>query len=152
MKRHIAWPSINQFRNVVKNVQHQAQYLGQDEAGEPVFNRLAKSPMLMFEGTVKLHGCVHKDTLITLADGSKEKINDIKPGTSILSYNEELNQIEFDIVNEVIVQNLNKPWVELLFDNGSVLKCTSDHPILTTDGWVEAKNISENHILVTENV
>lgn len=56
MKKHIAWPSINQFRSVVKNVQHQSQYVGQDDAGEPIYNRLAKSPKLNFEGTIKLHG------------------------------------------------------------------------------------------------
>lgn len=152
MTRMIKWPSIEQFRNVVKNVQHRAAYLGLDAEGNPMFDKTRKNPTLTFRGTVKLHGCVHQDTLITLADGSKEKIKDIQPGTSILSFNEETDQIEFDIVNEVIVQNLNKPWVELTFDDGTVLKCTADHPILTTDGWVEAKNISENHILVTENV
>lgn len=56
MKRHIAWPCIGEFRNVVKNVQHQSQYVGQDDNGEPIFNRLAKSPKLKFQGTCKIHG------------------------------------------------------------------------------------------------
>lgn len=150
--KHIPWPSIGQFRSVVKNVQHRAQYVGMDDNGNAIVNRMAVMPTLEFEGTCKLHGCVHKDTLITLADGSKEKISDIEPGTSILSFNEETNEIEFDTVNEIILQNLDKCWVELRFDDGTILKCTEDHPILTDEGWVEAKNISENHVLVTENV
>lgn len=151
MSKMIKWPSIEQYRNLVKNVQMKNRYRGKDADGEPIFDAFAKLPTLKFEGTVKLHGCVHADTLITLADGSKEMIKDIVSGTSVLSYNERSQQIEFDVVNEVIVQILDKPWVELTFDNGTILKCTADHPILTTDGWVEAKYISENHVLVTEN-
>jgi hypothetical protein len=52
----IRFPSIEQFRNVIKNVTHRAQWAGRDEAGEPVFNRDAALPKLKFRGTVKLHG------------------------------------------------------------------------------------------------
>ena len=108
-------------------------------------------PTLKFTGSTKIHGCVHSDTLITLADGSYEKIKDISVGTSILSFNENTNEVEFDIVNDLIVQNLEKQWVELKFDNGVALKCTIDHPILTTVGWIEANNLTEEHIFITEN-
>lgn len=50
------FPSINQFRNVVSTVRHQAQYKGQDAEGNPIMDRAAKAPTLTFEGTVKLHG------------------------------------------------------------------------------------------------
>lgn len=56
MKKHIAWPSIEQFRNLVKNVEHKSAYAGKDEEGNAIFNRLAVKPTLIFEGTVKLHG------------------------------------------------------------------------------------------------
>jgi len=52
----IRFPSIEQFRNVIKNVTHRAQWAGRDAAGEPVFNRDAVLPKLKFRGTVKLHG------------------------------------------------------------------------------------------------
>lgn len=52
----IKWPSIEQFRNVIRNVQHQSAYAGQDENGEAIFNRHAPKPTLHFEGTIKLHG------------------------------------------------------------------------------------------------
>jgi hypothetical protein len=54
--RLINFPSIEQYRNVVRNVQHKAQFAGLDEAGEPIMNRAAVLPRLVFEGTVKLHG------------------------------------------------------------------------------------------------
>jgi hypothetical protein len=56
MIKHIKWPSIEQFRNVCKNVTHRAQYVGKDESGEVIMNRAAIKPTLKFEGTVKLHG------------------------------------------------------------------------------------------------
>lgn len=52
----IKWPSIEQFRNIVRNVQHRASYVGQDDNGEAIYNNLRQKPVLRFEGTVKLHG------------------------------------------------------------------------------------------------
>lgn len=130
--------SIEQFRNIVKKVKDHCEYHN------------TKLPTLEFTGTVKLHGCVHSDSMITLADGSREMIKDITSGTSILSYNETTKEIEFDTVNEVIIQDLDKLWVNLEFDNGTNLKCTEDHPILTTVGWVEAKDLTVEHELILE--
>lgn len=56
MSRMLKFPSIEQFRNVVKNVQNKAQYKGQDDFGEAIMDRHAKMPTLKFEGTVKGHG------------------------------------------------------------------------------------------------
>lgn len=50
------FPSINQFRNVVKTVREQACYMGKNDAGEAVFNPAPVYPKLAFTGTVKLHG------------------------------------------------------------------------------------------------
>ena len=52
----IKWPSIEQYRTVVKNVQHRAIFVGLDEMGDVIVDRTRKSPKLKFEGTVKLHG------------------------------------------------------------------------------------------------
>lgn len=54
--RMLKWPSIEQYRNVIRNVQHRAQYKGKDESGEAIMDRGAALPTLKFEGTVKLHG------------------------------------------------------------------------------------------------
>ena len=67
MEKHlIKMPSIGQYNVVVKDIQHQARYAGQDENDEAIFNRSAKLPTLTFKGTVKLHGtnasiCMNKD-------------------------------------------------------------------------------------------
>jgi len=56
MQKHYSWPSIDQFRNVCKNITHRAQYVGKAEDGSLIMNRAAIKPTLKFEGTVKLHG------------------------------------------------------------------------------------------------
>jgi hypothetical protein len=52
----IKWPSIEQFKSVVKNVQHRAIFVGLDDIGDVIVDRTRKAPKLKFEGTVKLHG------------------------------------------------------------------------------------------------
>lgn len=143
------FPSIEQFRNNIRAVRNRVSYKGKDENGDPIYTPCV-FPTLRLVGTTKLHGCVHEDTLITLADGSQEKIKDVKPGTSILSFNVEEQKCEFDTVNEVMINDLDKDWVELEFSDGTILKCTADHPVLTHEGWVNAENLTEFHQLITE--
>jgi hypothetical protein len=54
----IKFPSINQFRNAVKEVRFRATYTGKDmeEGGYPIYDRTLPSPTLDYVGTVKLHG------------------------------------------------------------------------------------------------
>ena len=53
---HIKYTSIEQFRNIINEVKHNAQYVGMDDYGDVVMNRNAKLPTLTFIGTVKCHG------------------------------------------------------------------------------------------------
>jgi hypothetical protein len=52
----IKFPSINQFRNAVRHVKTHAQYVGNDENGEAIYDPSRGLPILRFRGTVKLHG------------------------------------------------------------------------------------------------
>jgi hypothetical protein len=52
----IEFPSINQFRSVIKHVKDNCAYVGKDEAGEAIFDLSKPLPTLSFKGTVKLHG------------------------------------------------------------------------------------------------
>lgn len=56
MQQHIPFPSIDQFRQVVSEIQRLVTYVGKDEAGEPIYNASIKKPTLTFNGTVKIHG------------------------------------------------------------------------------------------------
>ena len=55
-KRHISFPSIEQFRNVIAGINRQYNFVGLDETGEPIYDTTLTKPTLTFKGTVKLHG------------------------------------------------------------------------------------------------
>jgi hypothetical protein len=55
-KKHIAFPSIEQFRNIVAHVNRTHNFVGLDEEGEAIYDIGKPKPVLTFEGTVKLHG------------------------------------------------------------------------------------------------
>lgn len=50
------YPSIEQFRNVIRNVRSIHDYKGKDEGGNPIYKHTENYPVLEFIGTVKLHG------------------------------------------------------------------------------------------------
>jgi hypothetical protein len=56
MKKHISYPSIEQFRNIVASVTRQATFAGLDENGDAIYDYNRPKPTLKFKGTVKLHG------------------------------------------------------------------------------------------------
>jgi len=104
---------------------------------------------LKFRSKIKLHGCFSKNALVTLANGEQEEISKLDTGTSILSYNENTQEVEFDEITQVISQDLDKEWIKLFFDDGTYVECTEDHLFLTKNrGWVEASKLTDKDIFV----
>lgn len=66
----IKYPSIEQFRNVVKKVRESHDYQGKDENGSPIYRHISDYPTLKFIGTVKLHGT--NSAIVRYADGRIE--------------------------------------------------------------------------------
>ena len=56
MKKHISYPKIGQFRNIVSAINLEISFSGLDEEGKPIYKSVVKKPTLTFKGTVKLHG------------------------------------------------------------------------------------------------
>jgi hypothetical protein len=56
MKKMIKFPSIDQFRTVVSNINRHFNFVGLDENGEAIYDSTLPKPVLKFKGTVKLHG------------------------------------------------------------------------------------------------
>lgn len=50
------YPSIEQFRNVIRKVKERHDYQGRDENNDPIYAHTSNYPTLKFKGTVKLHG------------------------------------------------------------------------------------------------
>ena len=62
----IKYPSIEQFRTVVTNINRHYNYVGLDKNGDAIYDHSLPKPVLTFKGTVKLHGtnaavCYNKD-------------------------------------------------------------------------------------------
>lgn len=56
MKKMVKFPSIEQFRTVVTNINRHYNFVGLDENGDAIYDHTLPKPTLTFKGTVKLHG------------------------------------------------------------------------------------------------
>lgn len=56
MKRHISYPSIEQFKNVIADINRTYNFVGLDDNGDAIYDPSKPKPVLTFKGTIKLHG------------------------------------------------------------------------------------------------
>ena len=54
--KHLSFPSIEQYRNVIRNIKDFTRYKGKDENGDNIFDPSIQLPKLKYRGTIKLHG------------------------------------------------------------------------------------------------
>lgn len=54
--KHFAFTSIELFKNLIKEVKRDYEYIGKDENGDPMYDESNSKPILKFLGSVKLHG------------------------------------------------------------------------------------------------
>lgn len=52
----IKFPSIEQYRIMVKTISEKSEYVKNDDDGNPIFDRNAIKPVIKFQHTVKIHG------------------------------------------------------------------------------------------------
>lgn len=100
-------------------------------------NYFAQS-VLIHNGPVKpcvMICCVDGETNITMADGTTKKAKDVVVGDEVLSYNDETKQCEKTTIEETINPYREK-ILEITFEDGSTLKITDDHPLLSARGWI----------------
>jgi len=68
----------------------------------------------------------------------------------LLSYNTELKQLEWDMLDNAALTREKASIIELTLDNGETLKLTPDHKVFTENrGWIEAAQLTDEDILVT---
>jgi len=56
MKKMIKFPSIEQFRTVISNINRHYNFVGLDDNGEAIYDPTLPKPTIAFKGTVKIHG------------------------------------------------------------------------------------------------
>jgi len=64
------YPSIEQFRNVIRSVKAIHDYQGKDEDGKAIYQHKDNYPTLKFQGTIKLHGT--NASVVKYSDGRLE--------------------------------------------------------------------------------
>lgn len=64
------YPSIEQFRNLIKEVRMAHDYKGKNEEGNPIYLNTEKYPVLKFTGTIKLHGT--NSSIVKYKEGNVE--------------------------------------------------------------------------------
>ena len=82
--------------------------------------------------------CFTGDTMITLADGTYENIQKIKPGTEIKTYNEETGKLQNSVVGE-ITKIRHDNLVKYKFSDNTEIKATDDHPFyIASDSYIDS--------------
>ncbi|WPO92150.1 DUF6443 domain-containing protein [Chryseobacterium sp. HR92] len=95
-------------------------------------------------GLIKL--CFTEGTLVAVEKGSK-KIEDIKEGDLVWSYNEKTGQKELKKVVE-LSRNTSSSLVKISV-SGTEIICTPEHPFYVNGNWVEAKDLVKGMALTT---
>lgn len=83
--------------------------------------------------------CVHPDTKIHLSNGSLKKASELQSGDSLITYTGK-SFVKSEPIT--VWDNGEKKSVRITTHSGRVIKCTENHPFLTPNGYVKAKNLS----------
>jgi hypothetical protein len=109
MKKFIKFPSIEQFRTVVTNVNKRYNFVGLDDNGEPIYDHSLSKPVLTFKGTVKLHG-TNASVCGNLEDGvwAQSRNNIITPesdNAGFAFFVESKKEVFTQLIAEVFLKN-----------------------------------------------
>ena len=110
MKKHISYPKITQFRNVVSNINREITFTGLDEDGNAIYDPSIKKPTLTFKGTVKLHGtnaavCINKDGFYVQSRSNIITPEKDNAGFALFAYSKQ-NEFE-ELFSEIIQSDLD---------------------------------------------
>jgi hypothetical protein len=123
MMKMIKFPSIMQFRNIVKTIQDKSCFVGLDEEGNAKFDYLKTKPTLTFQGTVKLHG-TNAAVCFNTEDGlwvqSRENIITAEKDNAACAFNVETNKSSWlkiiDDLARTYAVDLSKNTISIYFE------------------------------------
>ena len=95
--------------------------------------------------------CLHEDEMVTLSDGSRVRACEMTaPITTeqpqILSYDQDTSS--FVNKNVRFHNNGTKEVFEIELDDGTILKRTGNHPLLTSEGWKDCSGVLGRKVAV----
>ena len=94
---------------------------------------------------VLIDECLAPGTLISTPSG-KQPIELMRPGDSIISFNEKTKQFVVDEVVKLhtnLMKSNSAEMYEFELEDGTTLQITGNHKMLTDRGWVEARDVTE---------
>lgn len=100
----------------------------------------------------KFGECLSGDTKIPLLDGTESTIEDLykqnKSNFYVYSIDDK-GKLVPGLVEKVVFNGIREDILEVVLDNGEVIKCTTDHKFLLRDGsYKEAKDLVQNDSLM----
>lgn len=98
--------------------------------------------------------CVTGDTMVSMADGSRRRIDSIVAGDEVITYNTDTNLAETHQVQYVHKGlSVNNDLYELTMADGHTLRITANHKVLLKDGrWVRVDELKKNDDIVTNSL
>jgi RNA ligase (TIGR02306 family) len=103
-----------------------------------------------FYATEKLDGCLFEGTEISMAAGNVSKVEDVKVGDEIVSFNHETLEKESDKVINVLIRDEIEEWLELELEDGTTLTLTGNHPVFlpNLNCYRNAEDLQEGDIIL----
>ncbi|OWO84496.1 hypothetical protein B5C26_05625 [Photorhabdus luminescens] len=89
------------------------------------------------------YGCIAEGTLIDMADGSKWKVENIRPGDKVLTKQGGILQVKSRIVGH------DTEFIDLIYNNGEQISLTPTHPVSTLQGIVKAEDLKAGDTIHT---
>jgi hypothetical protein len=103
--------------------------------------------MELYSKAVVGGGCVIEGTIIQMADGSLKQVQDICVGDNVRTLNGEKPVIH--IWNPETLFDGEPECFEVEFEDGYKCTVSDNHPFLTDTGWVKAKDLTIDKIVVS---
>ena len=90
--------------------------------------------------------CIDEHSLITMSDGTKKEIKDIKEGDEVVVLNDD-GSFTSSSVNKVYDNGIQNTY-EIKTTNHYAIKATGSHKVLTQRGWVKVEDLTSNDYLM----
>jgi len=88
--------------------------------------------------------CLDSNETVLLSNGIKIPIKDIKIGDEVVCFNPETMETSYTNVINHYVRETDKKIYKIRTLSGREIIATEDHKFMTTEGWCEVRNMSEN--------
>lgn len=92
--------------------------------------------------------CLVPDTLVMTLNGCT-KICDLQREDIILSKNLVNGEWEYKSCLHLFTRNVEEEIYEIELENGEIIKITGNHKVYTSDGYVRADELTENHKILS---